>query len=100
MSINGGQMNKVATLSITEARKEFLTLPERFTEDQDLRSIIITKRGKPVFDLVAHGYIETIAETLEIMSDPDQLEALKQSIKDVESERLFTTEEVERKLGL
>jgi PHD/YefM family antitoxin component YafN of YafNO toxin-antitoxin module len=93
-------MNKVATLSITEARKEFLTLPEKFTEDKDLKSITITKRGEPVFDLVPHGYIETIVETLEIMSDPDQLEALKQSIKDVEKGRLFTTEEVEEKLGL
>ena len=92
-------MGKVETLSITEARKGFLTLPERFTEDHDLKSIVITKRGEPVFDLVPHGYIETIAETLEIMSDPDQLETLKQSIKDVESERLFTTEEMEKKLG-
>jgi PHD/YefM family antitoxin component YafN of YafNO toxin-antitoxin module len=93
-------MNKIATLSITEARKELLTLPEKFKKDTDLKSIIITKRGKPVFDLVPHGYIETIVETLEIMSDPDQLEALKQSIKDVEEGRLFTTEAVEEKLGL
>jgi len=93
-------MSKVATLTITEARKELLTLPERFTEDKDLKSIIITKRGAPVFDVVPHGYIETIVETLEIMSDPDQLEALKQSVKDVENGRLFTTEEVEEKLGL
>lgn len=93
-------MNKIASLSITEARKELLTLPEKFKKDKDLKSIIITKRGKPVFDLVPHGYIETIVETLEIMSDPDQLEALKQSIKDVEEGRLFTTEAVEEKLGL
>lgn len=93
-------MNKVERLTITEARKEFLTLPEKFTTDKDLKSIIITKRGEPVFDLVPHGYIETIVETLEIMSDPDQLEALKQSIKDVQEGRLFTTEEVEEKLGL
>jgi antitoxin YefM len=93
-------MNKVATLSITEARKEFLTLPERFSENKDLKSIIITKRGEPVLDVVPHGYIETIVDTLEIMSDPDQLEALKQSIKDVEEGRLFTTGEVEEKLGI
>jgi antitoxin (DNA-binding transcriptional repressor) of toxin-antitoxin stability system len=93
-------MAKVATLSITEARKEFLGLPEKFTKDKDLKSIIITKRGEPVFDLVPHGYIETIVETLEIMSDPDQLAALRQSIQDVKKGRLFTTEEVEDKLGL
>jgi PHD/YefM family antitoxin component YafN of YafNO toxin-antitoxin module len=93
-------MNKVATLSITEARKELLTLPEKFTKDKDLKSIIITKRGEPVFDLVPHGYIETIVETLEIMSDPGQLEALKRSIKDVEEGRLFTTGEVEERLGI
>lgn len=93
-------MNKVATLSITEARKELLALPEKFTKDKDLKSIVITKRGEPVFDLVPHGYIETIVETLEIMSDSSQLEALKQSIKDVEEGKLLTTEEVEEKLGL
>ena len=93
-------MNETATLSITDARKEFLTLPDRFTEDSDLKSIIITKRGEPVFDLVPHGYIETIVETLEIMSDPEQLEALKQSVKDVEKGRLLTTAEVEEQLGL
>lgn len=93
-------MNKITRISITEARKEFLNFPERFKKDRDLKSIIITKRGEPVLDVVPHGYMEAIIETLEIMSDPHQLEALKQSIMDVEKGRLYSTEEVEEKLGI
>lgn len=92
-------MNKITSISITEARKEFLNFPEIFEKDKELKSIIITKRGEPVPDVFPHGYIEAIIETLEIMSDPDQLSALKQSIKDVEKGRLYTSEEVEEKLG-
>lgn len=83
-------MNKNTRISITEARKEFLNFPEIFEKNKDLKSIIITKRGEPVLDVVPHGYMEAIIETLEIMSDPDQLKALKQSIKDVEMGRLYT----------
>ena len=93
-------MNKIASINITEARKEFLNFPERFEKDKELKSIVITKRGEPVLDIVPHGYMEEIIETLEIMSDPHQMNALKQSIQDVKKGKLYSTREVEEKLGL
>jgi antitoxin (DNA-binding transcriptional repressor) of toxin-antitoxin stability system len=50
-------VNKITSISITEARKELLNFPERFKKDKNLKSIIITKRGEPVLDVVPQKII-------------------------------------------
>ena len=68
-------------ISITEARHELTSLPERLA-DQD-GAVAITRRGKPVLAIMPWELYESIVETLEIMADQDLMVALRQGIKEI-----------------
>lgn len=85
-------------LSISEARKRLLSLPDRLREKPE--AIAVTRREKPVLAIMPWELYESIMETLEIMGDEKLMAALRQSIADVEAGRTFTMDEVGRELGL
>jgi PHD/YefM family antitoxin component YafN of YafNO toxin-antitoxin module len=43
---------------------------------------------------------ETLVETLDLMSDPAAVRALRKSLRDIEARRVRTLDEVARRLGL
>ena len=60
----------------------------------------ITHRGKPSMTLMSSELYDTLVETLEVMSDPSAVEALRKSLADVEAGRLHSLDEVAARLGL
>ncbi|MEE9295928.1 MAG: type II toxin-antitoxin system Phd/YefM family antitoxin [Phycisphaerae bacterium] len=81
------------TLDISEARKKFNTF------DQDLREqpvIYITRHNKQAFAIVNIEYLETMIETMEVLSDPDAMAMLNESLKAIQEGRLIDHEEVEK----
>ena len=60
----------------------------------------ITHRGKPSMTLMSSELYDTLVETLEVMSDPAAVEALRKSLADVEAGRVHTLDEVAARLGL
>lgn len=60
----------------------------------------ITHRGKPSMTLMSSELYDTLVETLEVMSDPIAVEALRASLADVEAGRVHTLDEVAARLGL
>ena len=60
----------------------------------------ITHRGKPSMTLMSSELYDTLVETLEVMSDPIAVEALRKSLADVEAGRVHTLDEVAARLGL
>lgn len=85
-------------ISITEARKELPSLPDRLKDSPG--AIAVTRREKPVLAIMPWDLYESIIETLEIMGDAELMDALRQGIRDVEEGRTFTMEEVKRELKL
>jgi antitoxin YefM len=86
----------VATLDISEARKQLNTI------DQTLRSkhvIEITRHNRKVFALIDLEYLETVQETIEVLSDPEAMQMLQDSLKDLRAGRVHTQSDVEKKLG-
>ena len=84
------------SIDISEARKRFNTL------DEDLKSrpvIRITRHNKEAFAVVDIDYLETILETLEVMTDPDALNMLNASIQAIQNGEVFDQEDVEKELG-
>lgn len=72
-------------LTITEARKQLLTLPEKLADEP----IIITKHGKPVMVTISYEQMESLLETLEILEDKEFSIHLKEGIKqDIEGETI------------
>ena len=86
-------------LTISEARKEFLDLPEKLACEPE-RAVIVTRRGQPVLAVLPWEFYESLVETLEVLSEPELVAELRGSIKDIERGRLLSHKEVGARLGL
>ena len=86
-------------LSIVEARKRLTQLPEELEQDS-AGAMTITRRGKPVLALMPYSLYDSLMETLEVMSDPDLMALLRQSIQEANDGKLteWTTIKQEMKL--
>ncbi len=89
----------MARLTITEARKAFLDLPEQLAKDPE-HALSVTRHGEPVLAVLPWELYESLVETLEILDDPDLMAVLRASLKDVEQGRLLSHEEAKRRLGV
>lgn len=83
------------TLDISEARKQFSRLDERLRED---RVIWITRHNKRAFAVVDTDLLQTVLETIEILSDPDALEMFQEGLRDIRAGRLHDHEDVKREI--
>ncbi len=82
-------------LTITEARQKLLSLPDELTDEP----IIITKHGKPVMVAISYEQLESIVETLELLSDPELAAQLKEGIRQDRAGETISWEEAKAKLG-
>ena len=88
----------IRDIPITTARHELTSLPERL--ERDPGAVAITRRGKPVLAVMPWELYEALIETLEILGDPELMDALRQSIKEVEAGKGIPWEDAKRELGL
>lgn len=86
-------------LTISKARKELLDLPEKLARLPE-RAITITRRGQPVLAIMPWELYESIVETLDVLSEPDLVSALRASIEDLKAGRLVSHEKLGARLGL
>jgi PHD/YefM family antitoxin component YafN of YafNO toxin-antitoxin module len=84
-----------STLDISEARKQFSQLDKRLRED---RVIWITRHNKKAFAVVDTDLLQTILETIEILSDADGLRMLQEGLRDIRAGRLYDHEDVKNEL--
>lgn len=83
-------------LTITETRKQLLNLPEQLTDEP----VIITKHGKPAMVALGYEQFESIMETLEVLSDPELMNVLRQSLAQAEQGETVALEDAISRLGL
>lgn len=77
----------------------FLDLPEKLARGPE-RTVTITRRGQPVLAVISWELYESIVETLDVLSEPELVAALRDSVEDIKHGRLLSHEEVGRRLGL
>lgn len=85
------------TIDISQAREEFSRLDERLRDEHVIK---VTRRNKPVFAVVDLEFLQTILETIEIVSDPDSYKLFMASLEDIKHGRVHDHEDVRRELGL
>jgi prevent-host-death family protein len=90
-------MQKV--LSIVEARSRLTQLPEDLEQDNG-NAVTITRRGKPVLAVMSYDLYDSILETLEVMSDPELMALLRQSIQEADDGKLLEWETVKQEMAL
>ncbi len=79
-------------ISLVEAGSILPELPKRLADEG--RAMAITRHGKPVLAVMSWELFESIAETLEIMSDDDMMTALQQGMKDARQGNLIPLDQV------
>ncbi|MEY2832523.1 MAG: hypothetical protein RLZZ574_1781 [Cyanobacteriota bacterium] len=82
-------------LTITEARKNLLSLPDELINEP----IIITKHGKPVMVTVSYEQMESLLETLEILEDKKFSSQLSASIQQDQAGKSVNWEDAKETLG-
>ena len=82
-------------LPISEVRAK---LPQ-LVEDAVVRKTYITVKGKVKAMLVDPQEWESMEATMEVLSDPKAMAAIKQGEKDIKAGRVFTWEQVKKDLG-
>ena len=83
-------------LSITSARHELTSLPEKLTREDS--TLAITRRGKPVLAVMTWQHYEAIIETLEILSDRTLMNNIRKGIVEANSGEGFDWESVKQDL--
>jgi prevent-host-death family protein len=86
------------TVPFSEARARLSELLDDV--EQVHEHVIVTRNGRPSAVLLSAEEYEAIEETLEILSDPDALEALREAEEDVRAGRVRPWEDIKRELGL
>ena len=87
----------VTQLSISEARKRITSLEEELSFND---TISITNHGKEVFALLRWDTYESIADTLEIISDEALHDDLKIGIKQFEDGSLIDFDDFKKSLNV
>ncbi len=93
------------TLSISEAQKELMRLPEQFEEQPE--AVTITRYGKPVMSILAYDTyrslletIDSLLETIEILHDEELMATFRESVEALRKGELVDWEDAKRELGL
>jgi prevent-host-death family protein len=80
------------TLSVKEARSQFSTIVERAWRLSE--RVIVTKNGAPKAVVMSADEFESWIETMELLSNPKAVKALKQGIKEAKSWKLTSFKDV------
>ena len=86
------------TMKISEARSKFLDLADSLEQSREV--LQVTRRGKPVLAVLPWEVYESLLETLEVMSDPELLAAIREDLASPDRADTIPWEEVKRDLGL
>jgi prevent-host-death family protein len=83
-------MSQTLTVTAAKARlSELVAMVERTQEHVD-----ITRNGEPAAVLVSHAELETLRETIAILSDPRAVEDIRQAEADVAAGNTTRAEEL------
>lgn len=98
MSIILYSSDMARTVPFTDARATLSDLLDLVENEQE--HVIITRQGKPVAIVMAVAEWESWEETIDVLSDGQAMEALRESEDDVKAGRVVDLDTVKRDLGL
>ncbi|CAM3520202.1 type II toxin-antitoxin system Phd/YefM family antitoxin [Deinococcus saxicola] len=82
-------------LTISEARKQLLELPDTLHE----QPVIITRHGKPVMAALSYEQFESLAETLDLLEDGQLMADLRESMGQAERGERVSLADVRARLS-
>lgn len=91
-------MTMNSLLPISDARAKLTELVTKV--NKNLQRITITVNGSPKAVLLSNEELESLEETLEILSNPKLIRAIKRGEKEIEEGKGIPWEDVQKELGL
>ncbi len=88
----------IKTLPISQAREELTTLVDKANKRLD--EYVITVNGTPAAVLMSVAEYESWKETIEILSDPALMKAIKEGEQDFKKGNFVTFEQLKKELKL
>ncbi len=86
------------TISVTKARSDFYDLVEQVSRKR--KRIGITNKGETKAVLISLDELDSIEETLDILSDPNALKEIREAEKEYKKGNYYTLEEVMKEIEL
>jgi antitoxin YefM len=81
-------------LPLAEIKKRLSEIVDR-VEDHHER-VVLTRNGRPAAVIMSPDDLESLEETLDILSDPAALEGIRRAEEDLAADRFATGEELRR----
>ncbi|CCQ53185.1 type II toxin-antitoxin system Phd/YefM family antitoxin [Crocosphaera watsonii WH 8501] len=83
-------------ITLNQAQKKLSQLPDEIIDEP----MIITDKDKPVIIAMSPSQLDSLLETIEILSDQEFCQQLKIGIEELNRGETFSLEEVKDELGL
>lgn len=87
----------IKQMSISETRRKITSLEDELSYED---TISVTNHGKEIFALLRWDTYESIAETLEILSDEESLAELKKGIQQMNNNELIDLDDFKKNLNV
>lgn len=84
------------SIPIIKARDKLTSFPEQL--EREPGAVTVTRHGEPVLAILPWNLYESIVETLEVLSDPDLMVALRQGIKEADEGKAVSWERAKKEL--
>ncbi len=75
------------TIPFSEVKAHLSELADRVETQRD--RILVTRNGRPSFVLMSPDELESIEETLDILSDSELVDSLRESLQEAAEEKLL-----------
>jgi len=86
----------VKTVAFSEARKDLSNIVDEVSSSHE--HVVITKQGRPRAVVMSADEFESWQETLEILSDPKAMRAIRAGLRDIKAGRVHRWEDVKARL--
>lgn len=86
------------TLPLSDVKARLSELVDRVEREDD--RIVVTKNGRPAAVLVSPDDLESLEETLAIVSDPELMRQIRESEADIAAGNYIELDELKRRYGL
>src|SRR2546430_17664833 len=89
------QVMSDVVLPLSEIKKRLSEIVDGVEERHD--RVVLTRNGRPAAVLISPGELESLEETLEILSDPKAMKAIQKAEAEIEGGRGLSGEEMRSK---
>lgn len=83
------------TLSLAEIKAHLSEIVDRIEHQHE--RIVLTRNGRPAAVLISPGDLATLEDTVELLSDPAALRAIRKAEKDIDAGKAISADELRAK---